>query len=133
MDLPGASAPWLPRVLHLPGTIVLVSDGTFSSARDLNRWREKLGPNSPQRTTLHILNRAGADGSLPQAEFVRAVGQAPDIVMPYDNDVARAVQLGIRALEKCTTRAPRPGAAASNTWRGTPSSSGKSLLSRLFG
>jgi pilus assembly protein CpaE len=101
VDLPGASAPWLSRVLSLPSTVILVSDGTLSSARDLNRWREKLGPNSPERNTLHILNRAGAEGSLPQAEFTRAVGQAPDIVVPFDRDVARATHLGIKGLEKC--------------------------------
>ncbi|MGH7126388.1 MAG: AAA family ATPase, partial [Stellaceae bacterium] len=100
VDLPGASAPWLPRVLTLPSTVILVSDGTLSSARDLNRWREKLGPNGHDRTTLHILNRDGAEGSLPQAEFVRAVGQAPDIVVPFDKDVARAAHLGMRGLEK---------------------------------
>ena len=100
VDLPGASAPWLTRVLNLPSTILLVSDGTLSSARDLNRWREKLGPNSPERTTLHILNRSGAEGSLPQAEFVRAVGQAPDIVVPFDREVARSAHLGTRGLGK---------------------------------
>lgn len=103
VDLPGASAPWLPRVLALPCSVVLVSDGTLSSARDLNRWRERLGPNTPNRTILHILNRAGADGSLPQAEFVRAVGQAPDIVVPQDKDIARTARLGLRALEKAST------------------------------
>ncbi len=103
VDLPGASAPWLPRVLALPCSVVLVSDGTLSSARDLNRWRERLGPNTPNRTILHILNRAGADGSLPQAEFVRAVGQAPDIVVPQDKDIARTARLGLRELEKAST------------------------------
>ncbi|HEV3175710.1 MAG TPA: hypothetical protein VGZ72_06950 [Stellaceae bacterium] len=131
VDLPGASAPWLPGVLALPGTIVLVSDGTLSSARDLNRWREKLGPNGPQRTTLHILNRAGAEGSLPQAEFVRAVGQAPDIVVPYDSDIARAAHLGIRALEKSTT-VRRALAPLFQHLAGDAVVERKSLLSRLF-
>jgi pilus assembly protein CpaE len=131
VDMPVASAPWLPRVLDLPGTIILVSDGSLSSARDLNRWREKLGPNSPQRTTMHILNRAGAEGSLPQAEFVRAVGQAPDIVVPYDSDVARAAHLGIRALEKSTT-VRRALAPLFQHLAGDAVVERRSLLSRLF-
>ncbi len=131
VDLPGTTAPWLSHVLNLPSTIILVSDGTLSSARDLNRWREKLGPNGPERTTLHILNRAGAEGSLPQAEFVRAVGQAPDIVVPFDKDVARSTHLGIRALEKSgtirTALAPLFQHLA-----GEAVAERKSLLSRLF-
>jgi pilus assembly protein CpaE len=132
VDLPTASAPWLTRVLHLPGTIILVSDGTLSSARDVNRWREKIGPNTPQRTTLHILNRAGAEGALPQSEFVRAVGQAPDIIIPYDSDVARASSLGIRALEKCAT-VRRALAPLFQHLAGDAVVERRSLMSRIFG
>ncbi len=131
VDLPGASAPWLSRVLGLPSTVILVSDGTLSSARDLNRWREKLGPNSPDRTTLHILNRAGAEGSLPQAEFARAVGQAPDIVVPFDKDVARSSHLGLRGLEKSTT-IRNALAPLFQHLAGEAVVERKSLLSRLF-
>jgi pilus assembly protein CpaE len=132
VDMPASSGPWLTRVLHLPGTIILISDGTLSSARDVNRWREKIGPNSPQRTTLHILNRAGADGALPQSEFVRAVGQAPDIVIPYDKEVARASSMGIRALERCTT-VRRSLAPLFQHLAGDAVVERRSLVSRIFG
>lgn len=131
VDLPGASAPWLSRVLNLPSTVILVSDGTLSSARDVNRWREKLGPNSPDRTTLHILNRAGAEGSLPQAEFTRAVGQAPDMVVPFDRDVARAAHVGIKGLEKSNTMRNALGPLFQHL-AGDAVVERKSLLSRLF-
>lgn len=131
VDLPGASAPWLTRVLALPSTIILVSDGTLSSARDLNRWRDKLGPNGPDRTTLHVLNRSGADGSLPQAEFVRAVGQPPDIVVPFDRDVARSAHLGAKALEKSST-VRNALAPLFQHLVGDAVVERKSLLSRLF-
>jgi pilus assembly protein CpaE len=131
VDLPGASAPWLSGVLSLPCTIILVSDGTLSSARDLNRWREKLGPNSPERTTLHILNRSGAEGALPQAEFARAVGQAPDIVVPFDKDVARSGHLGLRGLEKTNT-IRNALAPLFQHLAGEAVVERKSLLSRLF-
>ncbi len=131
VDLPGASAPWLSQVLSLPSTVILVSDGTLSSARDLNRWREKLGPNSPERTTLHILNRSGAEGSLPQSEFVRAVGQPPDIVVPFDKDVARSASLGLRGIEKSST-IRNALAPLFQHLAGDAVVERKSLLSRLF-
>ncbi len=103
VDLPTTLAPRLIRVLHLPSTCLLVSDGSLVSARDVTRWRENIGPNSPERSTLHILNKSRADGSLPEAEFVRAVGQAPDIVIRYDREIGTASNLGIRGVQKCAS------------------------------
>ena len=101
VDLPTTLAPLMMRVLHLPSTCLLVSDGSLVSARDVARWRENIGPNSPERSTMHILNKGGADGSLPDAEFTRAAGRAPDITMPYDSDIGSASNLGVRGVQKC--------------------------------
>ncbi len=101
VDLPTTLAPHMMRVLHLPSTCLLVSDGSLVSARDVARWRENIGPNSPERSTMHILNKGGADGSLPDVEFTRVAGRAPDITMPYDRDIGSASNLGVRGVEKC--------------------------------
>lgn len=103
VDLPTTLAPRMMRVLHLPSTCLLVSDGSLVSARDVARWRENIGPNSPERSTIHILNKAGADGSLPEVEFARAAGRAPDIAMPYDRDIGSASNLGVRGVQKCAS------------------------------
>jgi pilus assembly protein CpaE len=103
VDLPTTLAPRLIHVLHLPSTCLLVSDGSLVSARDVARWRENIGPNSPERSTLHVLNKSGADGSLPDAEFIRAAGQAPDIIIKYDREIGTASNLGVRGVQKCAS------------------------------
>lgn len=102
VDLPTTLAPLMMRVLHLPSTCLLVSDGSLVSARDVARWRENIGPNSPERSTIHILNKSGADGSLPDAEFIRAAGRAPDLTISYEREIGAAANLGIRGVQKCT-------------------------------
>ncbi len=103
VDIPMTSAPHLMRVLHLPGTILLVSTGSLVSARDIARVHTKLGPNSAERTTLHILNKSGSSESLSDVEFARAAGAPPDIVIPYGRDIAIASRLGVDGLQKCAT------------------------------
>jgi pilus assembly protein CpaE len=101
VDLPAAAAVGLIGVLREPSTCVLVSNASLSSARELARWREWIGPNSPERKTLHVLNMAGANGGLTEAEFIHVAGQAPDITIAYDRNIAIASNLGIKATQKC--------------------------------
>lgn len=101
VDIPASIAPNLPRLLHLPGTVLLVSNAGLACARDVARWREKLGPNSAERTTLHILNKSGGSDGLPDEEFVRAAGMPPDIVIPFSREIGIASRLGVRGLQKC--------------------------------
>jgi hypothetical protein len=80
---------------------VLVSSGSLSCARDVARWREWLAVNAPDRPVVHVLNRHGAPDALPDHEFTRAAGQAADIRIPYDRDIASASILGIKGTQKC--------------------------------
>ena len=101
VDIPAEITPQIMNDLHLPGTVVLVSSGNLVSARDVARWRQKLGPNSAERLTIHVINKGGSIGDLSQAEFTRAVGYPPDIVIPHSRDIATASRLGVRGLLKC--------------------------------
>lgn len=101
VDVPPAAAAQLMQALQLPSTCVLVSSGTLASAREVARWREWIGANTPERTVLHVLNQKGAPDSLPESEFDRAAGRAPDVVIPYDRDIAGASILGIKGTQKC--------------------------------
>jgi pilus assembly protein CpaE len=100
VDLPPSIAMRMMQTLHLPSTCVLVSSGSLASARDVARWRELIGPNTAERMTLHVLNQQGAPGSLPPEEFARAAGRAPDIVIPYERDIAAANTLGIKGSQQ---------------------------------
>jgi pilus assembly protein CpaE len=102
-DIPSFIAPRLGRVLHLPGTVLLVSTSTLACARDVARWREKIGPNSAERSTIHLLNKSGATDGLPDEEFVRAIGTPPDITIPFAREIGTASRLGVRALKACST------------------------------
>ena len=100
VDLPPSLAPQLPHVLHLPSVCVLVSELSLVAARDVARWRAKIGANTPERQTMHIVNKAGMSGSLPMEEFVRALGREPDVVIPYDRKIASASLLGAKGYTK---------------------------------
>ena len=132
VDVPVAHAALMQRVLHLPSLCFLVSDGSLVSARDVARWRLFLGPNSAERSTVHILNKANAPGSLPIEEFNRAVGKPPDITVPYDKDVAAATNLGVRHLEECHAFMRALGPALRDI-SGEPTESERTLLDRIIG
>ena len=132
VDLPATAAVGLTRVLREPSTCVLVSNASLSSARELARWREWIGPNSTERRTLHVLNMVGANGGLPVAEFIRIAGQAPDISIASDRDIAIASNLGIKATQKCA--ALNAGVAQLlRDLAGEPAETPRSLFSRIFG
>jgi pilus assembly protein CpaE len=96
VDMPASVVAHLGHVLHLPGMCILVSDASLVSARDVSRWREKLAATSAERSTIHVLNKYGARGGLPIEEFVRAVGTPPDIVIPFEREIAQASALGLK-------------------------------------
>ena len=132
VDVPPALAPRLMRVLTLPSILLLVSTGTLASAREVVRWRQQIGANTPERITLHVLNKGGAHASLPLPEFIRAVGQAPDVTIPYEREVGLASNLGIAAVRKCAglQRGLMP---LYRHLTGETVQTGKSFLGRLFG
>jgi len=120
------------RATTLPCTIVMVSNGTLASARDVVRWRESIGPNTAERTTVHVLNQHGAPGSLPDAEFAKAAGQAPDILVPYDRDIAAATTLGIKNA-KANAALTRGLAPLMRYLSGEKIEASRSVLRRIFG
>lgn len=133
VDLPDFAAVRMSGLLHLPNTVLLVSDGGLASARDVVRWRERIGPNSPERATLHVLNKAGAPGGLPSEEFLRAVGTPPDIVIPYDKDIPAAAIVNINAVSECSAMKRGIGALSRQLiGRAEGSAPKPSLLTRLF-
>ncbi len=132
IDVPALLGPTLKKALHLPSLCVLVSNGSLVSARDVSRWQKEIGPNTPERTTIHILNQNGAVGGLPPAEFSRAVGKAPDIIVPYQRDVGKASILGIKAIEGCAGLQAALNPLV-NQLTGDPDISAPSFLKRLFG
>ncbi len=131
VDLPPFVAAGLPRVLHLPSLFLLISDGSLASVRDVARWRAFIGANSAERTTQHVLNMSDAHGSLPLDELVRAAGQPPDIIVPFDREVAAASNLGVRRLESCRGLMRALGPALLHI-SGEPAEDDRSLIERLF-
>ncbi|HEY6833816.1 MAG TPA: AAA family ATPase [Pseudolabrys sp.] len=130
-DVPPAMAARLFRAT-MPCTIVMVSNGTLASARDVVRWRESIGPNTAERTMVHVLNQHGAAGSLPDAEFAQAAGQAPDIIIPFDREIAAATTLGIKNA-KANAALTRRLAPLLRLLSGEKIEASRSLLRRIFG
>ena len=78
VDLPRHLAAEIVHSTLLPRVCLLVSNASLSSAREVNRWREQIGTNVLERSTMHVLNHPQPNGGLPERDFIRAAGQAPD-------------------------------------------------------
>ena len=132
IDVPALLGPKLKKALHLPSLCVLVSNGSLVGARDVSRWQKEIGPNTPERSTIHILNQNSSVGSLPLAEFSRAVGKDPDIIIPYQRDLAKASTLGIKGIQGCAELQAALNPLVSQL-TGDPDLLAPSFLKRLFG
>lgn len=133
VDLPPVMALQQPKLLAAANTILLVSNGSLISAREVARWRDRIGPNTPERTTLHVFNMMGADGSLPQAEFERAAATAPDISIAYDREVAKTSVLGAKALHGGATMKRGMATLTRELVGGEHETRQRSLWNRIFG
>lgn len=131
VDMPADLVPRLLRVLHLPGLCLLVSNASLVAARDLVRWRAIVGPSSAERQVLHILNKNGADGGLPPAEFLRAAGEAPDITIPYDQQIGISSNLGVKSVLQCATM-QRGLAPLFSLIAGEPAAAHQSAIERVM-
>ncbi len=89
--------------LRLPSICILVGNSTLTSARDIARWADAIGPDTAVRRTLIALNHTAPHSGLSQQDFVQALGRRADVVIPYDRATAKAAPRGIRAIQKCTS------------------------------
>jgi pilus assembly protein CpaE len=55
VDLPGEAALSVPKLLHMPSTLLLISDGSITAIREVARWRDFIGANTPERRLFHVL------------------------------------------------------------------------------
>jgi pilus assembly protein CpaE len=133
LDMPALIAPQMKGSLQAPGIILLVSDGSLSAARDVGRWRRYLGADRAGRRVLHILNMARSDRDLPHEQFVKAVGQAPDLTIPYDPAIAKATNAGMAALIKSASLRAKMSELFVHIVGGVPVEHQPSLIGRLFG
>ncbi len=131
VDVPAYRVPGLNQSLHMPSILLLVSDGRLVSAREAARWRAWLGPNTAERTMIHIVNNSGAAGCLTPEDFTRAAGAAPDVVIPYGREVADDALLGLKAKPDCPTM-DRGLEPALNLISGGGASHKLTFLERLF-
>jgi pilus assembly protein CpaE len=131
VDLPRHTAQTLPKLLHMPSTLLLVSDGGIAGARDVGRWRGKIGQNTSDRSVLHVLNKHGADGDLPDKERLRMIPQ-PEICIRWDRQIMSASTLGTKSVQ--TSQAIREGMSAlSLLLSGGTAAETPTLWKRMFG
>lgn len=83
VDLPARSAGFAREVLDMAHQRVLVTDASLAGARELLRFAAI--PNAPtqSRRAVTVLNRAGQPGMLSEAQVKEALGEAPDLVVPW--------------------------------------------------
>ena len=131
VDIPSEAALSLPALLHMPATLLLVSDGTLAATRDVARWRDFLGANTPERTVLHVLNKKNTEGALPEEEMLRVL-PPPDVAVRWDRKILGAAIHGTKAVQE--RAAMRDGMAAlSLRLSGTAADEERPLWKRIFG
>jgi pilus assembly protein CpaE len=83
VDLPARSAPAAREVLDMAHQRVLVTDPSLAGAREMLRYAAI--PNAPtqSRRAFTVLNRAGQPGMLTAAQVKEAMGEEPDLVIPW--------------------------------------------------
>jgi pilus assembly protein CpaE len=89
------------EVMDLAHQRVLVLDPTLAGAREALRWAQL--PNAPAqaRRALLVLNRAGQPGGLAREQLREALGEAPELVVPWlPKLVPAAADLGEPAAAK---------------------------------
>jgi pilus assembly protein CpaE len=101
VDVPHWAGAQLRKVIERANVVVLVGDSTLASAREMARWRELLKTTGPDHTIWQVLNKIGAPGALPEADFIRALGEPLDAVIHFDSEIAKAANLGHPALPAC--------------------------------
>jgi pilus assembly protein CpaE len=83
VDLPARSGPIAREILDMAHQRVLVTDATLTGAREMLRYAAI--PNAPtqSRRAFTVLNRAGQPGLLTAAQMKEALGEEPDLTMPW--------------------------------------------------
>jgi pilus assembly protein CpaE len=83
VDLPARSGPMAREILDMAHQRVLVTDASLAGAREMLRFAAI--PNAPtqSRRALTVLNRAGQPGMLSETQLREALGEAPELVIPW--------------------------------------------------
>lgn len=131
VEVPASVAMKMIWALKIPSTCLLISNASLAGARDLARWSEMIGPDTPERHTLHIVNHVPPHGGLKEADFARASGRSPDITMAYSRELAEAAPLGIKAMQKGASF-KRSLAPLLSEFTGETQAKKGSLLSKFF-
>lgn len=101
VDLPARSGPMAREILDMAHQRVLVTDPSLAGAREMLRFAAI--PNAPtqSRRALTVLNRAGQPGMLSEAQLREALGEAPELVIPWlPKVVPSAADLGEAAARQ---------------------------------
>jgi pilus assembly protein CpaE len=103
VELPAGVAMRMTWALRLPSTCILISNMSLAGARDLARWSDTIGLDTPERHTLHVVNSVSPHGGLSPQDFLRASGKRVDAIVPYSREIAEAACRGIAAMHKCAS------------------------------
>jgi len=133
-EMPNNGISGLSQLLRLGSTVVLVSDGRMSSARDVARWRALFSTMLDGYTLVHVLNKSGAPDALPIEQFSQLADGTPDIVIPFDEEFARWSLMGMTQpnAQGSVEASLEPLLARISGITRTPKASSRSIFTRLF-
>ena len=95
VDVPRGFAAVRARVLGHATDVLVTTDLSLAGLRDAIRAQGQINLLAPQARVLFVANHLGGrDGSVPRAEFERALGQKLDYVIPDDHKAATTAANG---------------------------------------
>lgn len=95
VDLPLRAGPLAREVLDLAHQRVLVADPTLLGTREMLRFAALPGAPMQARRAFKVINRMGQPGTLSREQVKQALGEDPDLVIPWlPKLVAPAADLG---------------------------------------
>jgi len=104
VDVPRSSPRARTRVMNSATDLVIVTDLTLASLRDVLRIQQQITQLAPNSRVLVVANRFGSkEAALPREEFERALGRKVDIILPED---FKAAQQAASAGKPLTAVAP---------------------------
>jgi pilus assembly protein CpaE len=137
IDVPRYATPFNRVFLDAAHQRVLVMDGSLASVRDALRFLALPATPAQSRPPVVVLNHVGHPGMLSRKQVIEALGQAPEVTIPYlPKTLGRAATIGQPASR--ARRGALPEAVARLAQEITVSASiqrkteGRGLLTRLL-
>jgi pilus assembly protein CpaE len=133
-DIPMPLPPAMVRAVKLARQVVTVLTPDVASLRDTQNIRQVVAGITGADRVISVLNRSNMDGGIERALIDKALGRAPDVVIPeLGRGMLEAINMGVPAIKKVPALRRHLAPLVREIAGVKPNKSGSSWLRRMFG